>query len=215
MTISIPPNIEHRASNIEISILILAAGSSSRLGQPKQLVIFEEQTLIERIIQTALSVSEKVSVVLGANIDLIKPRLEAFTDRINIIENPKWQEGMGTSISLGVEKLASKSDGILILLTDQPLISQVLLQKMMQTFAERKFPIVACNYGEQLGVPILFDKSFFPELMSLKGEQGARIFLQNYSEKIASISFRDGLFDIDTPFDLEKLKIIINKNTEE
>jgi molybdenum cofactor cytidylyltransferase len=200
-----PPNIEKRTSKNEISVLILAAGSSSRLGQPKQLVEFEGQTLLERITHTALSVSEDVLVVLGANIDLVKPTLDAFSDRINIIENTAWNEGMGTSIRLGVENLAPKSDGILILLADQPLISQVLLQKMMQTFAEKKYPIVACSYGEQLGVPILFDKSFFSELINLKGEQGAKSFLKNYSENIASVEFKDGLFDIDTPEDLQKL----------
>jgi molybdenum cofactor cytidylyltransferase len=191
---------------MKISVLILAAGSSSRLGQPKQLVEFERQTLIERITHTALSVSEEVLVVLGANIDMIKPKLEAFSDRISIIENTNWNEGMGTSISLGVENLAPKSDGILILLADQPFISQVLLQKIMQTFAEKKCPIVASNYGGQLGVPILFDKSFFSELKNLKGEQGAKSFLKNYVEKITSIEFKEGLIDIDTPQDLLKLK---------
>lgn len=200
---------------MKISVLILGAGNSSRLGQPKQLVEFRGQTLIERITHTALSVSEEVLVVLGANLELIKPKLGTFSDRINMLENPNWQQGMGTSISLGVENLASKSDGILILLTDQPLISQVLLQNMMQTFTEKKYPIVACNYGNQLGVPILFDKSFFLELENLKGEQGAKSFLKKYSEKIASIEFEEGLFDIDTPKDLTKLASYKNKNTEE
>jgi molybdenum cofactor cytidylyltransferase len=190
---------------MKISILILAAGSSSRLGQPKQLVEYEGQTLIERITKMALSVSENVLVVLGANIDLIKPKLKAFSDRVTIIENIDWNDGMGTSISLGVENLAPKSDAILILLADQPLISQVLLQNMLQTFAIKKYPIVACNYGEQLGVPILFDKSFFSELKNLKGEQGAKSFLKNNPEKITSIDFKEGLFDIDTPEDLLKL----------
>jgi molybdenum cofactor cytidylyltransferase len=202
-------NIESQKSNIEqkISILILAAGSSSRLGQPKQLVEFEGQTLIERITHTALSVSEEVLVVLGANIDLIKPKLESFSNRINIIENMNWQDGMGTSISLGVENLTPKSDAILILLADQPFISQVLLQKMMQTFAEKKYPIVACDYGEQLGVPILFDKSFFSKLKNLKGEQGAKLFLKDYANKITFIDFKEGLFDIDTPEDLLRLAL--------
>ena len=190
---------------MKISILILAAGNSSRLGQPKQLVEFEGQTLIERITHRALSVSEEVLVILGANIDLIKPKLSAFSDRINIAENKNWEAGMGTSISLGVGNLAPKSEAILILLTDQPLISQVLLQNMMQTFADKKYPIVACDYGNQLGVPILFDKSFFPELQNLNGEQGAKSFLKKYSEKISSIEFKEGLFDIDTPTDLLKL----------
>ena len=190
---------------MKISILILAAGNSNRLGQPKQLVEFEGQTLIERITQTALTVSGEVLVVLGANIEMIKPKLKAFSNRINIIENVHWKDGMGTSISIGIENLASKSDAILILLTDQPLISQVLLQNIMQTFADKEYPIVACDYGNQLGVPILFDKSFFPDLIKLKSEQGAKSFLKNYPEKITSIAFKEGLFDIDTPDDLLKL----------
>ncbi|MDZ7898122.1 MAG: nucleotidyltransferase family protein [Arcicella sp.] len=200
---------------MNISILILAAGNSSRLGQPKQLVEFEGQTLIERITQTALSVSEEVLVVLGANMGLIKLKLSVFSNQISIIENPDWQQGMGTSISVGVENLAQKSDGIIILLSDQPFISQVLLQNMVQTFAEKKYPIVACDYGNQLGVPILFDKSFFTELKNLQGEQGAKIFLKKYSNKISSIEFKDGFFDIDTPEDLQKLKSFTNKYTEE
>jgi molybdenum cofactor cytidylyltransferase len=215
MKVNLLPNIKHPTSNIKISILILAAGSSSRLGQPKQLVMFEGKTLIERITQTALSVSEQVLVVLGANSNLIKPKLDVFSNQINIIENSNWQAGMGTSISLGVEYLAPKSDGIIILLTDQPLISQVLLQNMVQTFAERKYPIVACNYGEQIGVPILFDKSFFSELIKLRGEQGARMFLKQYSDKIASVPFKGGFFDIDDLSDLEELRNLENKNTEE
>lgn len=193
---------------MKTSILILAAGNSSRLGQPKQLVEFEGKTLLERITHTALSVSEEVWVVLGANSELIEPKLSAFVGRINVIKNNDWKDGMGTSISLGVKNLASTSEAILILLVDQPLISQVLLQNMMQTFAEKKYPIVACHYGNQLGVPILFDKSFFSELENLKGEQGAKLFLKNYAEKIASVEFKGGLFDIDTPDDLFKLSTI-------
>jgi molybdenum cofactor cytidylyltransferase len=200
---------------MKISVLILAAGGSSRLGQPKQLVTFEGQTLITKTIKTALAISEEVAVVLGANIDLIKSEIKPFDKHLKIIENTDWQQGMGTSISLGVQKLSSETDGILILLTDQPLISQVLLQSMVQTFAEKKAPIVACNYGEQIGVPILFNKSFFPELINLKADQGAKVFLKNYVKKIALIDFQEGLFDIDTVEDLEKLAQLSNKNTEE
>lgn len=193
---------------MKISVLILAAGSSSRLGQPKQLLEFEGQTLIERITHTALAISDNVSMVLGANIDLIKPVLEPFAERIEIIENELWREGMGTSIRIGVEKIAPKSDAILILLSDQPLISQVLLQNMMQIFATSNFPIVACDYGTQIGVPMLFDKSIFPELLRLYGDVGAKSFLKHYPEKIAKINFKQGLLDIDTPEDIEKMRII-------
>lgn len=190
----------------KLSILILAAGNSSRLGSPKQLIKFEGQTLIERITQTALSISEEVLIVLGGNLELISPKLERFENTISTIFNPDWRDGMGTSIRLGVEKLAHKSDLILILLSDQPFISKVLLQNMLQTYANSQNPIVACVYNVTLGVPILFDKSMFPELLKLSGDKGAKSFLHSYKNKISTIDFPEGIIDIDTTEDVEKLK---------
>jgi molybdenum cofactor cytidylyltransferase len=190
----------------KLSILILAAGNSSRLGSPKQLIEFEGQTLIERITETALSISEEIVMVLGGNAEHILPKLERFKDVVSIVINPEWQEGMGTSIRLGVEKLAEKSDLILILLSDQPYISKVLLQNMMQIFASSQKPIVSCVYNNTLGVPILFDKSVFPDLLKLNGDKGAKSFLNFYEGKISTIDFPEGIVDIDTKEDLENLK---------
>jgi molybdenum cofactor cytidylyltransferase len=190
----------------KLSILILAAGNSSRLGSPKQLIEFEGQTLIERITETALSISEEIVMVLGGNAEHILPKLERFKDVVSIVINPEWQEGMGTSIRLGVEKLAEKSDLILILLSDQPYISKVLLQNMMQISASSQKPIVSCVYNNTLGVPMLFDKSIFPELLKLKGDKGAKSFLKYYEGKISMIDFPEGIIDIDTKQDLEILQ---------
>ena len=190
----------------KLSILILAAGNSSRLGSPKQLIKFEGKTLIERIAETALSISEEVLIVLGGNSELISPKLERFENTISTIFNPDWQEGMGKSIRLGVDELAHKSDLILILLSDQPFISKVLLQNMLQTYANSQNPIVACVYKNTLGVPILFDKSMFQELLKLSGDKGAKSFLHLYEDKISMIDFPAGIIDIDTTEDVEKLK---------
>jgi molybdenum cofactor cytidylyltransferase len=189
----------------KLSILILAAGNSSRLGSPKQLVEFEGKTLIERITETALSISEVVLVVLGGNSEQILPKLERFEDSISTVFNPDWQEGMGTSIRFGVEHLTEKSDLILILLSDQPFISKVLLQNMLQTYANLQNPIITCVYNNTLGVPILFDKSIFPELLELSGNKGAKSFLHLYKDKISTIDFPEGIIDIDTIEDVEKL----------
>jgi molybdenum cofactor cytidylyltransferase len=190
----------------KLSILILAAGNSSRLGSPKQLIEFEGKTLIERITETALSISDEVSIVLGGNSELILPKLKRFENTISTIYNPDWQEGMGTSIRLGVEKLVNQSDLILILLSDQPFISKVLLQDMLQTYANTKNPIVSCVYNNTLGVPILFDNSVFPELLKLSGNKGAKSFLHLYEGKISTIDFPKGVIDIDTKEDVQKLK---------
>lgn len=190
----------------KLSILILAAGNSSRLGSPKQLIQFEGKTLIEKITETALSISEEVLIVLGGNSEQIFPKLERFEHTISTILNPDWQQGMGTSIRLGVEKLAHKSELILILLSDQPFISKVLLQNMLQIYANSQNPIVACVYNNTLGAPILFDNSIFPELLKLSGDKGAKSFLHLYDNKISMIDFPEGITDIDTTEDVEKLK---------
>ena len=193
----------------KVSILILAAGNSSRLGSPKQLVSFMEKTLIESITEVALSISEDVLIVLGGNADLISPKLERFSGKISTIFNPDWQQGMGSSIRMGVEKLAEKSDLIIILLSDQPFISKVLLQNMLQTYANYKNPVVACVYNNTLGVPILFSKSVYPELLKLSGDKGAKSFLHLYENRISTIDFPEGIFDIDTIEDVENLKALI------
>lgn len=191
---------------MKLSILILAAGNSSRLGYPKQLIEFEGQTLIERITEIALTVSDDILIVLGGNAEMIMPKLERFKDTISTTFNPDWHQGMGTSIGVGVEKLADKSDLILILLSDQPFISKVLLQNMLQTFANSQNPIVSCVYNQQLGVPMLFDKTVFKELLNLKGERGAKSFLNHYKNSISTVDFPQGIFDIDTIEDVKKLK---------
>jgi len=193
---------------MKLSILILAAGNSSRLGYPKQLIEFEGETLIERITTIALTVSEDILIVLGGNADLIFPKLERFKRRISTIFNPDWQEGMGTSIRVGVEKLVEKSDLILILLADQPFISKVLLQDMLQIIENSQNSIVSCLYNDALGVPMLFDKTVFKDLLKLNGERGAKTFLDLYKNNIGTIHFPEGIFDIDTISDVEKLKRI-------
>jgi molybdenum cofactor cytidylyltransferase len=193
---------------MKLSILILAAGNSSRLGQPKQLVKFKEKTLIEFVAETALKISDEVLVVLGANSEIIEEQLTSLSDSISTVYNPDWQEGMGTSIRLGIQILEKKSDTVIILLSDQPFISQELLQKMVQTFAKNQKPIVSCVYDGRLGVPMLFDKSIFPSLLTLKGEKGAKSILTYFENQISTIDFKEGIIDIDTPEDLKTLQII-------
>ncbi len=195
---------------MKISSLILAAGSSSRLGSPKQLVEYQGEMLVSKITRVALAVTEEVLVVLGANEKLIRPELNNLlqenTSRLQIKTNPEWHKGMGNSISFGVQALSEKSDAILILLCDQPFVKQGIMQKMLQLFANQHHSIVACKYANQLGVPILFDKKYFPRLIQLDGDSGAKAILKDYRDEIISIDFPEGIYDIDTQEDINKLK---------
>ena len=197
---------------MKISFLILAAGSSSRLGSPKQLVTYKGEILISKITQLALNVTNHVLVVLGANETLIQPRLSELVqenqERLTIKVNTHWNEGIGKSISFGIKEIAGESDAVLILLCDQPLVNEAILQKMLQVFANSEKTIVACKYANQFGVPILFDKKYFEVLMALEGDKGAKVILNNYLDEIVAVDFPEGIYDIDTEDDIKTVSAL-------
>jgi len=186
--------------------VIIAAGPSSRLGQPKQNLVYQNKTLLQRTVGTALaSGCAPVFVVLGANSQLVKPSIQL--QGVCIIDNPDWADGMSSSIKAGVAELM-KNDNIdktLILLCDQPFVSIQLIADMIKKQKETGKPIIACSYNNTLGVPVLFDKSLFAELLSLNGSEGAKKILKNHPQEIEAIPFEQGGIDIDTPEDYERL----------
>ena len=185
-------------------IIILAAGSSSRLGKPKQNLIYKGQTLLQKAIETAIaSVCREVIVVLGANSGVIRPNIE--NKPVHIIHNADWEEGMALSIRLGVTELKKnpETDSVLLMLCDQPFVQTALLDQIIQ--AKSKKGIVACVYNDTIGPPVLFDKKYFDELLLLKGQEGAKKLLLKYTDDVATIPFPLGSVDIDTREDFEKL----------
>jgi molybdenum cofactor cytidylyltransferase len=188
-------------------LIILAAGSSSRLGQPKQNLVYKHQTLLQRAIETAdASICHPIVVVLGGNAGLIEPTLADIT--VNIVHNTDWQEGMASSIRLGIAELKNKEPNlrsIVLMLCDQPFVDTCLLNLLV--LSKTKDGIVACSYKDDLiGVPALFDAVYIPELLALQGQEGAKKLLVKYARIITEIPFPQGLIDIDTHEDFEKLK---------
>src|SRR5665213_1527151 len=186
-------------------IIILAAGSSSRLGQPKQNLAFKGQTLLQRAIDAALgSACRPVIVVLGANIETIKPTI---ADKpVHIASNQDWSEGMASSIRLGVtelKKVQPGADSVILMLCDQPFVTSVILDQLVQS--KSKKGIVACGYNDTIGVPVLFDEFYFDDLRSLKGQEGAKNFLLKYPDAVTEVSFPLGSIDIDTVKDFKKI----------
>lgn len=186
-------------------ILILAAGSSSRLGRPKQNLIYQGRTLLQRTIETAVSMDTgPVLVITGANEQVIRPTIEALP--VTLLQNNNWQEGMASSIRIGIDKLQELKPNIkaaILLLCDQPFLDTRVLQTLINNQAIRG--IVACSYNETIGAPVLFDAFYFPELMLLKGQEGAKKLLTKFPDAVKAISFPPGGIDIDTPGDYEKL----------
>jgi molybdenum cofactor cytidylyltransferase len=199
--------LKHQLKISNIAIVILAAGMSARMGSPKQLLSYKNKNLLRHTVDEALATGcESVFVVLGANLDLLRNELR--DKPVSIIENKGWQEGMASSIRCAVEKIAGtilRPDSIIFMVCDQPYVSSSLLLSLIAKKQETNFPIVASSYEDKLGTPALFHRSMFPALMELTGDKGARKLIADNPEKVATVSFPEGIKDIDTKEDYEKL----------
>lgn len=186
-----------------IAAVILAAGSSSRLGQPKQLVPYAEKTLLQHTLDTVLpfKFGSKV-LVLGANSSKILAATS--TQEFEVIQNQHWQQGMGSSISLATQQVLNNSSiaHILFFLSDQPFINKELINSLIKS---HKNEITACRYQDNVGVPAIFSRSYFKELTELQGDKGAKKIMERYKPAITIVDFEKGYIDIDTKEDLIKL----------
>jgi molybdenum cofactor cytidylyltransferase len=185
--------------------IILAAGESSRLGQAKQLLPYQNKTLIEHIVKQATATNAtKIVVVLGAFAERIRPFL-AFAN-IEIVENKNWEKGMSSSLQKGLEH-AQNADYILVLLSDQPFVNTALLNQIVEKAKTTHFPIIATKYNDILGVPALFKKAVFNELNNLNEKEGAKKVIKKYAKKqqVGIVHFEKAAIDIDTMADYERL----------
>ena len=186
-----------------VAIVILAAGESARMGQPKQLLLFRGQSLLRHAAQTALATPFRpVIVVLGANADLLRPELNGL--EVHIALNPNWQQGMSSSLQAGATtaySLLPTPYSLLFMLCDQPFVTLELLTEMAAAGHDMGKPIVACEYGGSIGVPALLDSSLYPELLALQGAAGAKQIFANHPDDIATVPFPQGALDVDTPED--------------
>lgn len=186
-----------------ISLIILAAGESSRLGQPKQNLLFNGKTLLQRAIEAGQeSACDNIIVVLGANFNQITSPSEITT-----LYNQDWKNGMASSIARGMLEITNdlSVDKVIIMLCDQPFVSASLLNSLIDKQSQTGKSIAACTYGNTIGVPALFDRQLFAELLQLQGDEGAKQILKNHSDNIATIPFEQGDIDIDTPSDYNQL----------
>ncbi len=192
---------------MSINIVILAAGSSSRLGQSKQLIQVNGKSLLKHAAKSALdSEADSVIVVLGSNSPSHKLEIEPLG--VEIIENKNWQAGMGSSLKVGLNHLLSSTaeiQAIIVMVCDQPYLTTAHLNKLISTYRKQKSEIVASTYNTTKGVPALFNASMFPKLITLGDEQGARKIIEKHIGTISLVPFEKGEIDIDTPEDLEKL----------
>jgi molybdenum cofactor cytidylyltransferase len=190
-----------------VGAIILAAGGSARFGQPKQLLPFQGESLVRRAVRNAIEAScGGVTVVAGD----VRARIETELREMPavIVENPGWQRGLGTSIRCGLlhqRSLRPEPDAVVLLACDQPFVDASVIQSLMAEWENSGKPMVACSYAGTLGIPALFARSCFDELLSLPDDSGAKALFQSRHADVAQIEFERGAIDIDTPADFADL----------
>ncbi len=192
------------------ALLILAAGSSSRLGQPKQKLFYKGRSLLQRAVDEGLaSDCSDVLVVLGASEESV--RIEIDQKDVRIVVNKDWKKGMSSSIKCGINALIKNKPEIsqaIIMLCDQPFVDAEILNRLITAKQLSGKPIVACAYNNTLGTPVLFSQTYFSQLLSLEGQLGAKKLVFNNQDQVVSVPFPFGNIDIDTIEDYEKLREI-------
>ena len=190
-----------------IGIIILAGGESRKLGTPKQLVEFHGKSLLRNTVEVALRcVSDRVIVVLGSRSDEMSDEIRDLP--VETITNYAWKDGISTSLKKGLTKLADlDASAAVIMLSDQPFVSEKTIRSLIDTYESSGKPIVASKYENVLGVPALFDREVFDELLALEGDTGARaVIRKSEASRIATVDAPEAAFDVDTPADRKKLE---------
>lgn len=191
----------------QISLILLAAGESSRLGMPKQLLKYRGKNLLQHTIDLTLLLDIETFVVLGAFKEEILARVNVYEGKV--VENMAWSEGLSSSIRCGLSgvlKTNPETEAIILVLCDQPFLTTEILKVIIEKYHSSGKPIIHCSYGDTSGPPTLFHKSLFPYLMELKGGQGAKKVVDMFPDQVGYVDFPKGKFDIDTTADYHLLK---------
>lgn len=192
-----------------VAAIVLAAGASRRLGQPKQIVGFAGEALLERSLRLAREAgAAPVFAVLGANFARICAAV-SFDAAIPVF-NERWEQGISSSIQAGLRELdvrAPESAAALLLACDQPRLTTEHLRALIDAFNGQNAPSIAASaYADTLGIPAIFPRMTFPALQALAGDKGARNLLRQPPCPVVSVPFAGGEVDIDTPGDLDHLR---------
>lgn len=192
-----------------IAAVILAAGVSSRMGEPKQLLRLGGKTLLEQVLDTARSAAlDEIVVVLGAAAENIRQQVDL--SKIKVVINSSYQQGMGTSLGAGLATLDPAINAAVILLGDQPFVRPATLDRICEEYRRSHAQIVIPLYNGFRGNPVLLDRSVFSEVMALSGDVGCRAIFGNHVEGIVKLPVDDVgiLLDIDSKADFDKLQSV-------
>ena len=188
-----------------VGIILLAAGGSTRLGSPKQLLTYRGRTLLRRAAETALATGcGPVMAVLGSGAERLRAELAGLD--VRRVDNPDWTRGMGTSVRLGTAALEADTAGALLMLCDQPLVTAAHLTMLVDAFRQQAGAgIVAAAYHDAVGVPVLFSRTYFDELRALPDDAGAKPILRRHRDAVLPVPMPEAAVDIDTRAQYERL----------
>jgi len=196
-----------------LHVLILAAGASTRLGQPKQLVKLRGRPALHGVVANAVTVAgHSVTIVLGAHANELTRMLTASP--ASVIVNRQWEEGLASSIRMGIKALPSTAEAVLILLGDQVAVTSDDLKRLIAAWKEQDTDIAAATYDQHVGVPAIFPRLCFTELAELRGDEGARRILERNSYRVVRVPMPNAAIDLDTPQDLAAITERFNEGTE-
>jgi molybdenum cofactor cytidylyltransferase len=189
---------------MKVAAIVLAAGGSARLGQPKQLLEFQGKPLVSRVTEAALAAGcAPVAVVVGRDREAIEVALQHLN--VQLVSNENWNEGIGSSIRAGVAALPDW-DAVVLAACDQPHVNAEVIRQLIRRHEETQQPIVASAYSGTRGVPAVFAQHYRAELLVLPNEEGAKVIIDRHPANVAPIDFPEGAIDIDTPADYRALQ---------
>lgn len=190
-----------------VGAVILAAGSSSRMGSPKQTLQFHGESLLRRSALAALGAGcRPVIVVTGAHSELSRRELNGLN--VREVLNTRWETGMASSIRAGVEGLISADADVaaaVFILCDQPHVTADVISGLVAAHLATGRPVIASTYGGSFGVPALFSRTLFAELTRLEGRSGAKEVINRHASEAHFLPFQGGEVDVDTPDDFSRL----------
>jgi molybdenum cofactor cytidylyltransferase len=188
-----------------VAAIVLAAGSSTRMGRNKLLLEVEGETLVRRVVRAACSAGlDRVVVVLGHEEARVRAQLEGLS--CEMVVNPDHARGAGTSVHTGVRHVASDAAAVVIVLADMPRVSAAMIAALVDRYRTTRAPVVFSRYGDLQAPPTLYDRALFGELLAIDDDRGGKpVVLRHQAEAEAVVWPESALHDIDSPDDYDRI----------
>jgi len=196
----------------KVAAIVLAAGGSTRMGRPKQLLPVGGQPMVRHVTEVVCATGlAQVVTVVGAHAEAVVQALAGLP--VDVVVNEAWAEGLSTSVRAGLGALRPEIQAVLMILADQPALTPDLLQALAARYQTTWAPLVVPFYRGQRGNPLLFDRTLFPELLAVKGDQGGRALIARHERELERVDVDDPavIMDVDTRRDYEQVQGLKNR----